>query len=261
IPSLPPARSATCTSSTAWPPTCRSSRAWHAHRPQRSASAAAWPRPRRTNRRTTLPAPVPTDDGPTRPTEPPMFAYYFKLALRSFRRNRVLTALMVLAIALGIGACMTTLTTFHVLSGDPIPAKSDRLYYVQLDPAGMRGYNPGEEPADQSTRLDAEALLREKRGDRQAMMTGGVLAVSPEREGTVQFITGARYTSTDLFPMFEVPLRYGRAWTASDDEARARVAVISSALNERVFGGGDSTGRQLRLDQADFTVIGVIDRK
>jgi putative ABC transport system permease protein len=41
-----------------------------------------------------------------------MFAYYFNLALRSFRRNKVLTALMVLAIALGIGASMTTLTVF-----------------------------------------------------------------------------------------------------------------------------------------------------
>ncbi len=46
-----------------------------------------------------------------------MFAYYFDLALRSFRRNKALTALMILAIALGIGASMTTLTVFHVLSG------------------------------------------------------------------------------------------------------------------------------------------------
>ena len=50
-----------------------------------------------------------------------MIGYYFNLALRSFGRNKVLTALMVLAIALGIGASMTTLTVFHILSGDPIP--------------------------------------------------------------------------------------------------------------------------------------------
>ena len=42
----------------------------------------------------------------------------------------MLTALMVLAIALGIGASMTTLTVLHVLSGDPIPHKSDRLFYA-----------------------------------------------------------------------------------------------------------------------------------
>ena len=65
-----------------------------------------------------------------------MFAYYLDLALRSFRRNKALTALMVLAIALGIGASMTTLTVFHVLSGDPIPQKSDKLFFVQMDPAG-----------------------------------------------------------------------------------------------------------------------------
>ena len=33
-----------------------------------------------------------------------MFGYYLNLALRSFKRNKALTVLMVLAIALGIGA-------------------------------------------------------------------------------------------------------------------------------------------------------------
>ena len=53
-----------------------------------------------------------------------MFAYYARLAVRSFRRNKVLTALMVVAIALGIGASMTTLTVFHVLSGNPIRTRA-----------------------------------------------------------------------------------------------------------------------------------------
>ena len=39
-----------------------------------------------------------------------MLAYYFDLALRSFRSSRALSLLMVLALGLGIGACMTTLT-------------------------------------------------------------------------------------------------------------------------------------------------------
>ncbi|MCR6686558.1 ABC transporter permease [Pseudoxanthomonas sp.] len=188
-----------------------------------------------------------------------MFAYYCNLALRSFRRDKALTVLMVLAIALGIGACMTTLTTFYVLSGDPIPTKSSNLYYVQLDPAEMNDYTPGEEPSQQVTRYDAEALLREKRGDRQALMTGGGVSVSPEREGVVPFVADARYTSADFFPMFEVPLLYGQGWSAKEDEARARVAVISRSLNDKVFGGGDSTGKQLRIDQTDFTVVGVVE--
>ena len=74
-----------------------------------------------------------------------MFGYYCNLALRSFRRNKVLTALMVLAIALGIGASMTTLTVFHILAGDPIPQKSDKLFYPRIEPRSKRGYIPGED--------------------------------------------------------------------------------------------------------------------
>lgn len=188
-----------------------------------------------------------------------MFGYYFKLALRSFKRNKMLTALMVLAIALGIGACMTTLTVFRVLSGDPIPEKSSQLFYVQLDPDTMQGYSPGQEPTDQVTRYDAETLLREKRGDRQAMMTGGGVSITPQKTSVVPFLANSRYTSADFFTMFQTPFLHGGGWTSKEDENRARVVVISTNLNDRVFGGGNSVGKTLRLDQADFTVIGVID--
>ena len=103
-----------------------------------------------------------------------MFGYYFDLALRSFRRNKVLTALMVLAIALGIGASMTTLTVFHVLSGDPIPRRATGCSTCRWIRRAWTATSPGEEPAAADDPLRRrEALLREKRGDRQAMMTGG----------------------------------------------------------------------------------------
>ncbi len=189
-----------------------------------------------------------------------MFGYYFNLALRSFKRNKVLTALMVLAIALGIGASMTTLTVFYILSGDPIPAKSAKLFYPQIDPESKQGYVAGEEPQDQMTRFDAEKMLREKRGDRQAMMSGGSAAIEPDKQGLTPFAVDSRYTSADFFPMFETPFKYGRAWTAQDDDARARVAVISKDLNDKLFGGADSVGKPLRMNQVEFRIIGVLDR-
>ena len=188
-----------------------------------------------------------------------MFGYYLNLAVRSFKRNKALTALMVLAIALGIGASMTTLTVFHVLSGDPIPAKSDRLFYVQLDPESMRGFRPGEEPARQMTRLDSETLLKQKRGLRQTLMSGGNVVLSSDKPGSSPQLVDARYAASDFFPMVDVPLRYGRGWTAGEDEAKARVAVISRELNDKQFGGADSTGKTLRIDGNDFRIVGVLD--
>ena len=188
-----------------------------------------------------------------------MFAYYLDLALRSFRRNKALTALMVIGIALGIGASMTTLTVFHVLSGDPMPGRSHTLFYPQMDPRAMIGYTPGDDPAYQMTRRDAENLLRDARGDRQAVMTGGGVTVEPTQAGLSNFLVDARYTSGDFFPMFETPFLYGGGWNKAADDGRERVAVISSELNERLFGEVDSVGRTLRLDGNDFRIVGVLD--
>ncbi len=188
-----------------------------------------------------------------------MLGYYFNLALRSFTRNKVLTALMVLAIALGIGASMTTLTVFHILSGDPIPQKSDKLFYPRIDPRGMRGYSPGDDPAEQMTRFDAEALLRDKRADRQAVMSGGNVSVEAPDGKLQPFLAESRYTTADFFPMFDVPFRYGAGWNAGDDEGRAKVAVISSALNEKLFGGGNSVGKTLMAANHSFRIVGVLD--
>ncbi|MBB3798900.1 MULTISPECIES: ABC transporter permease [Xanthomonas] len=188
-----------------------------------------------------------------------MFGYYFNLALRSFRRNKVLTALMVLAIALGIGASMTTLTVFYVLSGDPIPQKSDRLFYVQVDAQPKSGYQPGEDPDYQSTRFDAETLLREKRAVRQAMMTGGNVAIEPQRSGLSPFKLESRFTSADFFPMFDTPFLYGQGWSSASDERHERVVVISRSLNDKLFDGGNSVGRDLRIDKNTFRIVGVLD--
>ena len=188
-----------------------------------------------------------------------MFAYYVNLAVRSFKRNKVLTALMVLAIALGIGASMTTLTVFYVLSGDPVPTRSSQLYYVQMAPENMNGFTPGDEPAQQVTRFDAEKLLREKRGDRQAYMTGGGVAITPDKQGLMPFQADARYSTADIFPMFDMPFLFGGGWSASEDERHGRVAVIAKALNDKLYGGGNSVGKTVRLDTVDFTIVGVLD--
>ncbi len=191
-----------------------------------------------------------------------MLAYYFDLALRSFRSARGLTVLMVVTIAMGIGASMTTLATFRTLSGDPMPGRSARVMRVELDTGDPGTAVAGAEPDDQLTRFDAEALLREHRAARQAMMTGGTVSIEAAQgapESLKPFDAPARYTSADFFPMFSTPFLYGQAWGAGDDAASAPVVVLSKELNARLFGGADSVGRTVRFDNGDYRVVGVLD--
>src|SRR5580704_9226617 len=91
-----------------------------------------------------------------------MFNYYFGLALRSLRRNTVLTLLMVVTIGVGIGASMTTLTVFRAMDADPLPHKSKQLFAPQIDNwgPGEHGLEEGDKIPDQLSYIDAMALMR-----------------------------------------------------------------------------------------------------
>jgi putative ABC transport system permease protein len=166
---------------------------------------------------------------------------------------------MVVAIAFGVGASMTTLTVLHVLSADPIPGKSGDLHHVQLEPRPAAGHWVGGEPPDELTVIDAEALLRAGRADRQAIMIGGHATIDPRRAGLDPLFIQSRWTSADFFAMFRVPFAAGGAWSAEDDRRAARVAVISRALAEKLFGAVDVVGRSIRVDGTELRLAGVID--
>jgi putative ABC transport system permease protein len=188
-----------------------------------------------------------------------MLTYYLDLARRSLRRNPGLTVLMIVAIAFGVGASMTTLTVVHVLAADPIPGKSHQLYYVQIDPRKANNYTPGTEPPEQLTRSDAEALVRARKATRQALMTGGDAAIEPARAGLEPFHIDGRWTSADFFAMFRVPFLAGGGWSAADDDSAARVAVISRELADKAFGTIEAVGKTLRVEGTELRIVGVID--
>jgi putative ABC transport system permease protein len=190
-----------------------------------------------------------------------MFRYYLLLGFRSLRRNPALTSLMVLTLAIGVAASIATLTILHVMSGNPIPRKSDRLLVPLVDIAQLRGYVPGErEPFNtQSTYTEAVNYLRSGQGVRRTALYEISGSIEPaRREDPVLDLEGIATTS-DFFPMFEVPFAYGQPWNAAEDERAARVAVLARKRAETIFGGGDPVGKRFRMWGSDFTVIGVVD--
>jgi putative ABC transport system permease protein len=188
-----------------------------------------------------------------------MFSYYLQLGLRSLKRNPVLTALMVLGIALGIAASMTSLTLLHIMGGDPIPWKSDKLHYVQLDNWDPnQPYDQEGNPPDQVSYRDAQALMEAGKADKQAAMYKVAFPIQPENPEVKPFLALGRATYADFFPMFEPPFQYGGGWDHAQDSQHGRVVVLSRDTNEKLFGGQDSVGKKVRMNEIDYTVVGVL---
>jgi putative ABC transport system permease protein len=184
--------------------------------------------------------------------------YYLRLATASLRHKPVLVAMMVLALAFGVAMSMSAYTILHTMARDPIPTKSSQVFGIQIDNGGPRSRKPGDdEPQVQMTWRDASALLGMHRASREAAMFQVGLSVKVQgAQGRAAPVAG-RATSAPFFGMFEVPMRYGRGWTEGEETDRARVVVISPALNDRLFGGGDSTGRTLEINGDAWRVVGV----
>ena len=165
-----------------------------------------------------------------------MFGYYLQLGLRSLRRNPILTALMVVGIALGIAASMTTLTVMHLMGSNPIPWKSDKLHYVQLDNwSPDQSYYDDGRPPDQVTYQDAVALSRQL--DNASLVTF-------DAEGHTAF--GRSRCATDAVVNYLVDLKVPASGTTCADETQppsstpktappgTTLSELRNGVNERV---------------------------
>ena len=189
-----------------------------------------------------------------------MFAYYFKLGLRNLRRNPALTALMVLILAVGVAASVSTLAILHVMSGDPIPSKSERLFVPFVDNAQPDDGAPGEEPEDmQLSYQDAMNLLRKHPAERATAMFGTGMPIEPPRKDIPAFQAYGLAPTRDFFAMFEVPFLHGQPWSADDEARGANVVVLNGSIAEKLYGDANPVGKQLRMKGTPYTVVGVTD--
>lgn len=194
-----------------------------------------------------------------------MAGYYVRLALKSFGRNPGLTALMVLAIGLGIAVCVVTLTMYRSMAGNPLWYKDDRLYAVTID-----AWDPDEAyyddepeyvhlPPPQLTYRDLNAIYdsdipvrKAKSYTPYAVLTTGEAGVKPAQGHT-------RMTTRDFFEMFDTPFLYGGPWTEAAERGPDPVIVLSKESNDKLFAGENSVGRTVRLNDREFRVVGVVD--
>lgn len=190
-----------------------------------------------------------------------MLLYDVKIALKSLRRNPVLTALLIGAIALGICVSTTFIALRHIFEKDPLPGKSSTLFYVRLDNWDPQRAYVAEDPQSipsQITYRDGRALMKSAIPTRQSLSYRSTGFVHPDPKMGRPFSENVRLVFTDFFTMFDLPFEYGGPWGKAADAKPEQVIVIDHAMNEKLFGGGNSIGRTVRIDDRNYKVVGVL---
>jgi putative ABC transport system permease protein len=192
-----------------------------------------------------------------------MLWHDLRIAFLSIRQNPFISALIVAVIAIGISTSVVAITLYHAKAGNPIWRKNDVLFRVLIDsrPAvdeTEKDQRHPEYPPFSLIYRDALAIYESKIPERSVMMSYSSGPVESMRPGSPPIHRRVRVTTREFFSMFDVPFLYGRGWTQAEDEGPAQVVVISSYLNDRLFGGGNNVGRSLTLSGQHFTVIGIL---
>jgi predicted permease len=175
-----------------------------------------------------------------------------KIAARHLRKSPAFTLVAVLTLAVGIGATVTIFSIVNAVLLRPLAAyEPDRLVRIVGRAASGRvtrySFRELEDFRERATTLSAIA---------GANLHTFIMAADNRSDQLLGEIVSGGYHA-----MLGAAIAHGRALTDADDRSGAApVAVISDALWRRRFGGEAVAGRDVLLNGAAYTIVGVADR-
>jgi putative ABC transport system permease protein len=175
-------------------------------------------------------------------------------AVRAVRLERGFSAIVVLTLAIGIGACTAVFSIINalLLGSLPYPDPGQLVLVVETDRANRPQSFIVAYPNYQDWRRESTSFSAMGIWEYQTFNIAS--AAEPEQ------VQGVR-ASSSLFTVLGVPPALGRVFTEAEDAPGHHVVVISDGVWRNHFGGHPAAiGSTLRLNGEPYEVIGVMPR-
>ncbi len=172
-----------------------------------------------------------------------------RYVFRSLAKAPGFTVIVLLTLALGIGANTAIFTVLNAVLLRPLPfADSDRLVAIrETFGQGLEGSVAGPNVVDWRTRSHSFSGMLAFRASSRALVGDG----EPEQVFTAM-------VSADFFRTLGVPPALGRGFADGEDQGVGTVAVLSDGLWRSRYGADPNViGRTITLSGQPYTVIGV----
>jgi putative ABC transport system permease protein len=191
-----------------------------------------------------------------------MFSESILIALAGLKANKLRALLTMLGIIIGVGAVIAMVSI-----GMGVKDK------VATSIAGL-GSNllvvtPGASNAGGSRQAAGSGItLNEKDALAISQEVSGINLVAPSVGRSYQVVfgnqnwtTSVQGTTPDIQGIRNYNVEEGSFFTNQDVETRARVAVLGKTVAENLFNGGTPIGQTIRINNAPFRVVGVLEAK
>ena len=188
-----------------------------------------------------------------------------KLALQSLWANKMRTILTLLGVVIGVASVIMVVTLTN---------GAKHFVTTKINTYGASVVTISKMPQTFIT-ID-EYLSFQKRkditlDDYRAILSDcrSCVSVGARRNTTGKVVYGNRSTTDtehsrldlDHAGISNLNIELGRSFTEIEDEHSAHVAIVGSDIVDNVLGPGDPLGKEIRVDGAPYTVIGVGERQ
>ncbi|MBU1310784.1 MAG: ABC transporter permease [Gammaproteobacteria bacterium] len=182
------------------------------------------------------------------------FIYYLKVSLKGIKRAPLPYALTIFILSVGLGVFFANATFYYQLNSDPLPQKSDKLFFPMLNLVPYQCTTDCRTPRVLSY-SNVQKLSQSGIPTQAAAMysADGYLRINATQPPLPVSI---RITQRDFFSLFDVPLLHGSVWP--DNSARQEV-ILTKTSAENLFGRTDVVGEKLLLDDRHVTISAVLD--
>jgi ABC-type antimicrobial peptide transport system permease subunit len=186
-----------------------------------------------------------------------------KTALRALRRNPMRAALTTLGIVIGVGAVIAMMEIGNGSSAaiqKSIASMGANNLLIHPGTAASGGVSFGSGSVMTLTPEDAKAILRE---------CPAVRTVAPVVRARTQVVYGNRNwvpfsiygTTPEFLEVRDWTIAEGEVFTDRDVRNGNRVCLLGQTLVRELFQGDSPVGKDIRINNVSFKVVGVLSRK
>ncbi len=185
-----------------------------------------------------------------------------RIAVRALRRNTLRTLLTMLGIIIGVGAVIAMVSIGNGAKSQieaQIASLGQNVIQVMSGNFSRGGVRMGWGSAGTLTREDYEAIRKE---------VTGINGISPEVSSGAQIAAGNQNSNVsikgvgaDYADVRSWGLVSGENFTETDVRQANKVAILGQTTAQNLFGDGDPVGQTIRIKNAPFTVVGLLQRK
>ena len=189
----------------------------------------------------------------------------FRFAWSALRENLLRTTLSLLGVTVGIFAIIAVFTLVDSLERnikDSLSFIGDKVVYVQKWPWIFGGeyqwwkYFQRPEPSYKEFRFLTDKLENAKAI--VAMDFKGRVTVKNGNNSMSALIQG---TTLDYNKISDVPIEEGRYFTQQEIDVARNITIIGSDVAENLFPGQDPVGKSMKINNMNFSIIGVQQKK